>query len=178
MKPPTMHSSRHGNTGFSLVELTLALGIAGTALVTAVGLLGTSLHSQGLSADDTTLATISEQVLGELRSADFDTLWEEVPGAATELTKPAAPDAEPQPSTYYFTQEGGRVEPGDPQAHYECVVVKVPDRTRQSPDPATQVPGQGRHNLLMVELKFSYPVSLPAKRRPNHRSLHANVARY
>jgi uncharacterized protein (TIGR02598 family) len=172
-----MKSARR-TAGFSLVELTLALGIAGTALVTAVGLLGTSLHSQGLSADDTTLVTMSEQVLGELRSADFDTLWEQVPGAATPTTKPAKPDVQPERSIWLFSREGDRVEPGDPQAHYECIVKKTPDPARQSPDPVTQAPGKGRHNLLMLELQFSYPVAVPEQRRPNHRSLHANIARY
>ena len=173
-----MKHSTHRKAAFSLVEITLALGIAGTALVTAVGLLGASLHSQSLSAEDTNLATISEQVLGALRSADFDTLWEKVPGAATTATKPAKPDAVPEPSTYYFSQEGDPVEAGDPRAHYECIVIKTPDLSRQSVDPITQAPGSGRHNLLMLELRFSSPVSVPAKRRPNHRSLHANIARY
>ena len=166
------------DSGFSLVEITLALGIVAVALVTTMGLLGTGLNSQRLSAEDTTLAAMSEQVLGELRAADFDTLWDKVPGIATSKTKPAKPTAVPELTTYYFSQEGRRVEAKSDLAFYECAVTKKPDPSRQSVDPVTQVPGLGRHNLLMLELKFSAPVSVPSAQRPSQRSLHANIARY
>src|SRR5262249_27815511 len=96
--------------GFSLVELSLALGITSLCLVTAVGLLGSSLQAHRLSGDDTTLVSMTEAILSDLRGDDFDSLWNEVPGAtATTLD----PKAVPKDSHFYFTQEGDPVDGSD-----------------------------------------------------------------
>jgi uncharacterized protein (TIGR02598 family) len=154
---------------FSLVEVVIAMGIAAVSLVTALGLLGASLNSQDLSANDTVLVSMTEHVLSDLRNAPFDTLWDEQPGGVAPASQPMT---EPLNTRYYFSREGDLVEETDFRAYYECVVVKTRDETTRSPK-------LGPYNLLKLELSFNYP-KLPANAsaNPNQRSLYASIARY
>jgi uncharacterized protein (TIGR02598 family) len=163
-----MHSSQ-SSRAFSLVEVVIAMGISAVSLVTALGLLGVSLNSQDLSTNDTVLVSMTERVLSDLRSAPFDTLWNEKPGGLTPVAQSPNPPAD---SHYYFSREGDLVEENDLQAYYDCVVRKVRDEPSRSPN-------LGPYNLMRLEVEFSYP-----KRRSGssqgqtQRSLYANIARY
>jgi len=54
---------------FSLVEVTLALGVAGFCLVTVFGLLPVGLTSNQASLEQTAAGNVSSAILGDLRSA-------------------------------------------------------------------------------------------------------------
>ena len=63
MKPPS-----HKVAAFSLVEITLALGVAAFALVAVLGMLPVSLKTQQASVRQTTANQIVSQILSDLRA--------------------------------------------------------------------------------------------------------------
>jgi uncharacterized protein (TIGR02598 family) len=60
--------------GFSLVEVTLALGIVAVGLVSSLGLLGTGLTCFHQSINTTIQAQVIQQVVGDIRQTDFSQL--------------------------------------------------------------------------------------------------------
>jgi len=110
----TLKSHAKQNAGFTLVEITLALGVAAICLVSLVGLLPTSLKTQQTSINQTTANQIISQITSFLR-ADVRL----APGQASRAC-PNPPDPnEPcdwsnlnghwrnvaMPDTMYFTNE-------------------------------------------------------------------------
>jgi uncharacterized protein (TIGR02598 family) len=63
MKPAVRRTA-----GFSLVEVTLALGVAAFCLIVLVGLLPTGLKTQQASAQQTIANEITSEILGDLRA--------------------------------------------------------------------------------------------------------------
>src|SRR5439155_2083771 len=59
----------HKTAAFSLVEITLALGVAAFALLAIFGLLPTSLKIQQASIQQTTANTIASQIVADLSAA-------------------------------------------------------------------------------------------------------------
>jgi len=64
-----MKRSLHKTTAFSLVELTLALGVAAFALIAILGMLPVGLKTQQASVEQTTAAEIISQIAADLRAA-------------------------------------------------------------------------------------------------------------
>jgi len=60
----------HRIAGFSLVEVTLSLGIVAFGLITLLGLLPTGLNLVKESADETTAASIARAISADLRSME------------------------------------------------------------------------------------------------------------
>src|SRR5881628_1228116 len=54
--------------GFSLVEVTLALGVAAFCLIAVLGLLPTSLRTQQASIEQTVANGVITEILGDLRA--------------------------------------------------------------------------------------------------------------
>jgi len=165
--------------GFSLVEVTLALGIASVALLSVVGLLSVAMDTSGDAGQDTSLAAMASQVMGDLHAAPFDGLGQASPRTplTTKITLPPAL----MDSAYYFTAEGvpitGASAATSPDAHFECVVKKTVDDTYR----AVETPGTPQiYNLVQVELGFTWPVSTNTDRekRPGKFALHESIARY
>ncbi len=65
---------KKGAAGFSLVEVTLALGVIGCAFVPMIGLLPTGLQTFRRTMELSTGIQIAQQVEGEVQQADFSTL--------------------------------------------------------------------------------------------------------
>jgi len=63
-----MRRSLHGTTAFSLVEVTLALGVAAICLVTLLGLLPAGVKTQQTSIQQTTANQIISQIYSFLRA--------------------------------------------------------------------------------------------------------------
>ena len=61
-------------TGFTLVEITVAIGIIAVALISVVALLGKAVDSSRLAAARTTSAEISSKLMGELQLVDWETV--------------------------------------------------------------------------------------------------------
>lgn len=113
--------------GFSLTEVTLAVGVASVALMSVVGLMPFLLNSEKENGTNTTYAALSTQVLGRIKS---------------EIAAGATPS-----SVYCFSLEGESVPAGDdPRAIYQCDVALHPV-ANVSADP-------GQH-CKIVEMIFS-----------------------
>jgi uncharacterized protein (TIGR02598 family) len=80
--------------GFSLIEVTIALGIFVFAIVPIIGLTSSGMKNLRDSMDDTVRADIVRKVAGEVMRSPYANV------AAT---------------NYFFTDEGVRVDPGDAQ---------------------------------------------------------------
>src|SRR5947208_6788482 len=65
----SLKQSRAKTTAFSLVEVTLALGVAAFCLIAVLGLLPTGLKTQQASIQQTTANTICSQVVADLSAA-------------------------------------------------------------------------------------------------------------
>jgi len=67
--PPVLKRSLRDITAFSLVEVTLALGIAAFCLLTVFALLPVALKTQQASIQQTTANTICSQIVADLSAA-------------------------------------------------------------------------------------------------------------
>ena len=73
------HHSRSSRRAFSLVEVTLALGIMGFALVALLGLLPAGLSTFHSATVNSTGTQIAQRLLNEAQQTDFDQLVATVP---------------------------------------------------------------------------------------------------
>lgn len=64
--------SRHWRKAFSLVEVTLALGIVSFCLISLIGLLGTGLNSVRASRDNAAAGACLERIIQSLDAAQVD----------------------------------------------------------------------------------------------------------
>lgn len=96
--------NRRSETGFSLVEVTLAMGVLTFVLVGLVGLLATGLQTSKESSDDVTAAHLASALIAQRRAAPLST--------ATNITLPALNDPVKSPTngvyrgSAYLTREG------------------------------------------------------------------------
>lgn len=172
-------------SGFSLVEITLALGIVTVGIVAMLGILSASMTSNTDSTRDTVMASMSRRLLGDLRAFPFDDLWSATPWDPKDLPKnrttmsPVAND-----TRYFFKRDGSLLQDSlgrplgaqaaqnDPGAFYECLVKKTPDPATRPKPHAAKMPAP--FNLLNIELRFSWP----GARDHEVQTLHATIARY
>lgn len=75
MKTPTKHAGP--NSGFSLVEVTIALAIAAVAIVSLIGMLPSGMNTMVEAGDTAIMARIHQSVLGAMQVTDFEDLNEE-----------------------------------------------------------------------------------------------------
>ena len=159
--------------GFSLVEIVLAIGVIGSALVAVLGLLSVGLSSSRSSQDESLIAAMSRQVVGSLRQQQFanNPLFSNVQN--TEATI----------QTAYFDGNGTRlfaangindIVPTDPlmqNAIYQCTVM-AQDVTASLNSP---VPSATPHCFLDIKLVFIWPVGAT---KTNTLSLRTSLAKY
>lgn len=67
--------SGQNRSGFSLVEVTMALGIISFALVALVGMLPIGLSNFRQAVETQTQAEIVQQIASEVQQANFSSLW-------------------------------------------------------------------------------------------------------
>lgn len=83
---------------FSLVEVTLAIGVIGFALIAILGLIPVAQNSAREAADDTKLGSIQQDVYGRVRAAV---------SAATVFANPSTVFPNPPTSpSFYYTNDG------------------------------------------------------------------------
>jgi uncharacterized protein (TIGR02598 family) len=170
--------NRHisARAGFSLVEITLAIGVAAVALVSIIGLLGVAADANGSAGRDTVLVTMTTQVMNELRGApSFEALWAEDPRTAGFVPKPNGKISDvPKDTSYFFAEDGRPVKASALEVIYECTVKKTADLPRREDN-------KGPSNLLKLQLVFTSPVSADPthpEKRPNRRIVNASIARF
>lgn len=122
---------------FSLVEVTIAVGIAGFVLVSLVGLMAVGLGASRRASEDTTVAALAGTVFADLLSGDY--------------TSNTA-----GPTDRYFDFGGARkLTPSE--AHFRCRVETFPhDSASFLPDlPSDAAKG------VRVRLSFYWPIDNP-----------------
>lgn len=154
------------SSGFTLIEVVLALAVISFAVVALLGLLSVSAGSSRSASEDTVIASMSRQVIAEMRSKPFSSLptksepTQNDPGwpVATTTTDswPAESGDPPSPpptylATLYFDNEGRRL-PNAAGAVYQCRVKFMADPNSLTDSPA---PLPDRTNLYRVRLAFS-----------------------
>ena len=156
--PPAKPARRHLLSGFSLIETTMALAIAGGATLSLVALIPPALEQVRSAAGDTASARIVQFANAEYQMRP----WGDV----------LAQEANATPSKFYFDMQGAPVEPTDLDAAFGAQVAVVaahtlpgaPDvntrlRTLQvtvtdhvhAPNPFQRGPGVKRYQLLIAQ---------------------------
>lgn len=124
--------------GFSLVETSIALGIAAVATVGLIALLATTLRMSGETADRFSTARIFQAIGHEAQMKE----WPEI--LAIPLDKP---------EVSYFDEKGAAVEPGSREAIYAARVTyrnSLELNGKNDPSPAT--PGKGDSRRVFIEV--------------------------
>jgi len=110
-------------SGFSLVEVTLALGVAAICLLAVFGLLPIGLKTQQLAIEETAATRIIPAVVSDLRNT-----------SRTAPTSPLfaisiPPNTAPSSSTFYFSTEGHSSTTIDAQSRYRLTITFTPNST-------------------------------------------------
>ena len=185
---------KSSRAGFSLVEITLAIGIVAFVLAAIIGFFGVSADSTLNSKGDTLMVSMINQVMSDMRSLPFDVLYETNPrGANPGTVNPGtgvgaylvslpvlAPTPAPatQTSDYYFSDEGVLLLGLTPASHagalYHCAVTKTMDEGTKGFDT-----GNTKYNRMQLTLRFDWPVPTAATTSgPSTRTTYASIARY
>lgn len=107
--------------GFSLVEVTLAIGVAAVAIVSLLALLPVGLGQAREAIDTTVTAQIATRLANDAQQTDFDTL------TAEETGKPPSDKTFRQSAIRYFDDQGAELPvTRRREAIYHSVVRVVP----------------------------------------------------
>jgi len=140
------------SSGFSLVEICLAIGIVASGLLVIVGLLPVGLQSMHDSAVQYGTASIAQQISSELQETPFS-------GAATD---PLALSG----TTNYYTQAGALTTGTDTGTNTSPYFLAT---FATSGGNALPVPGATTasypSNLQVIKVTLSYPFQAPAASR-------------
>jgi len=103
-----MKRSPRETAAFSLVEITLALGVAAFCLLAVMGMLPMGLKTQQASVQQTTANSIISQIEGKLRAATRVPPGQEDRTDSKWLLHPHTGGGpwDPEPDVLYFTNEG------------------------------------------------------------------------
>lgn len=140
-----MNRQSHFSAGFSLVEVTLALGVAAFCLIALFGLLPLGIQTNQSSTSQTAAASALSSVFADLRATP-----------KTSLTSPQYDIMFGTAKFLYFDGEGRAVTPTDPNAtpHYRVTITF----------PASPV---GAFAPTFVSLKVTWPALVdPATSTP------------
>jgi uncharacterized protein (TIGR02598 family) len=139
-----MKQHRFGRA-FSLVEVTLALGVAAVSLLAVFGLLVTGLQTHQTSVEQTASSDLLTAVAADLRATPKTT----PPGAAATSTQfgvsiPANPVNATTTSTLYFDAAGRSSATLDANSSYRLTIKFLPN-------------GPSSRTATFVDLKMSWP---------------------
>jgi len=131
--------------GFSLVEVSISIAVAGISIFAVVGLMPTLLDYDQKSGANSVIPTLATQAAAAIKKERA------LNSGALTLT----------PADIYFTQEGAVVPLDHPEAIYKCV-----SKLQRVSDAATNatglsVPDPGDH-CLYATMTFTWPVGTPA----------------
>ncbi|HEY3901407.1 MAG TPA: hypothetical protein VGM54_22550 [Chthoniobacter sp.] len=124
MKSPSRRFVGAGRSGFSLVEVVLAVGVVAFAFVAIMGLIPAGIHQFRQAIDNSVCTQIGQRVLQDCEQTDFNTLVDYahtyppiVPGQPTYFRAPslvatqAAGGASQGACIRYFDEEGNEIIP-------------------------------------------------------------------
>lgn len=98
---------QRGSVAFSLIEVTLALGVAGFCLIAIFGLLPMGLSSNQAAIQETLATNILSEVVTDLKNTPLETTTFKSPQFS--ISVPPDPTAAGTDTTLYFTGNGQQV---------------------------------------------------------------------
>lgn len=148
---------------FSLVEVTISLGIMAFVLTGITGLITGSFTINRASANDSALTQITRNVVEGLRGQSLDDLLE------------WSSNAEGQ-RTFYFAEDGSPLDSSGASAPkstlYRCVVSADADTETQS---AAVSGSSGAVNMVKLHLEIVWPIFAAT---PSKKEVYVQLARY
>lgn len=139
-RPTTQH-------GFSLVEVTLALGVAAVCLVSIFSLLPIGLRTNQNATEQTASADIMGAVIADLRATPVTSPRG---GARTSpqfsISIPANPVGAATTSTLYFTSEGTFAPSANTNSRYLLTITFLPN-------------GTGPRSATWADLRMTWPAA-------------------
>ncbi len=120
--------------GFSLVEVTLAIGIVASAVVVVVGLFPSGMNTFRQAMNTSVGGHIAQQLLSEAQQTDFDVLVP--PATYTASTTFNKPDR-------YFDDQGEEIMPTTPGAPSNVEKTKIVYWVRTRVTPKSDLPSRG-----------------------------------
>lgn len=105
----SFRGGRRACSAFSLIEVAIAVGIAGFAFISVFGLVPTGLNTFHQALDCTVRSTIIQRVLADAQQADFDELIQDSTG-----TLISGIGATGNKAIRYFDDQGNEVVPATP----------------------------------------------------------------
>ena len=140
---PSCKSVGAGRSGFSLVEVVLAVGVVAFAFVAIMGLIPAGIHQFRQAIDNSVCTQIGQRVLQDCEQADFNTLVDyahtyppNIPGQPTYFRSPSMLATQSAGGTSqggcirYFDEEGNEIVPA----------TATPNGIGYAPDPIHESP--------------------------------------
>ena len=141
MKGPTVD-----RCGFSLVEVTLALGVASVCLIAIFGLLPVGLRTNQDATQQVAAADILGAVMADLRATPATTpMGEAAASHQFAINIPANPVSEATTSTLFFNAEGQFSASANSESRYRLTV--------------TFLPNAGSRAASLAHLKMTWPAA-------------------
>jgi uncharacterized protein (TIGR02598 family) len=128
-------------SAFTLVEVTIAIGLAAFGILSMLGLMGSLLNANREAGEETVLAAMVKKVSGELRPRPFD-----APATGADNSLAALI---PSGTNFYFGRDG-LLTPTPAEALYACQITLRPDASLTTATTAVE-------NRYDAELEFSWP---------------------
>jgi uncharacterized protein (TIGR02598 family) len=139
-----MRLSVTSSKGFSLVEVTLALGVASIGLATIVGLLSVGTYASQRASQASAAANLFSAVATDLRAtAARSRTGESVTSQQLAIVIPAAPANSPTVSTLYFAEN---------ETHSASITAQT--RLRLT---ITFMPNTAPQTATLVQLRLTWP---------------------
>ena len=162
-RPFSIFSPRR-KRAFSLVEVTISLGILSFALAGITGLLSGSWSINRAAANDNALTQITRNIVENLRGQSMDDLL-------------AWSSGDESQRTFYFSEAGSPLDgsggSSPKTALYRCVVQADADQETQSA--AVGGTSSGTVNMVKLHLQVVWPCSAAT---PSMKEIYAQLARY
>ena len=160
MKSSPQRNRPRRASGFSLVEVTLALGIVAFCLISLVGMFGVGLGNSRQSSDDTAQTSAAAQLVSQVRNTStFD-------------RGTSAPYVQ---GTHYFDARGQEVASNAATAVYVCQLNGAYVASSELPGIAPDAANPAQTTLTRLTLAFSLPASVPANQRVSSNVFYATV---
>ena len=146
---------------FSLVEVSIAIGITAFGVVSLIGLLGSVMATSRQAKDDTVLSDIAKTVSTQLRARPFS-----APSSGTDNSLATLSMAGEEARTSYFKIDGTPTN----QPEESLFVCKV----TLTPQPQFNTVTTNEVNLYEAKIEFSWPYP----QRTSRKTFYINLARY
>lgn len=147
-------------SGFSLLEVAFAIGVAASAFVGVFGLLPVGLNTYHSAINVSVGTQIAQRVISELQHTDFGTLTQNATGVANDTFRYQTTLSNNRPTTVrYFDLQGTEVVPASPDAlaasEQQKIVYWVNTRVMPVTTPPSSAGSAANANLATVTIQVA-----------------------